>query len=313
MNTSYLHEFLVFCKSMNYSVAARELFCSRSALRQHIADLENELSVPLIEAAPSGHRLTPYGRRFLTEADDLARHVDDVLARMAALRRNLLVVSISNSSLAWVRSIFFAARNRVLADHPGGEVQIRSVAGTMTSLDSLLDGSNDIAVFRVKAGTGITSGAGPLAGVRAFKLTTEKICWFAGIANPIFRLPRIRKADLAGRKLLLTRDISESFRYDLADRQGDGLFGMEVLTGDFTDYQEYYAGSFDDVIGSVPERFLERYGFYDRDDLRVIEIEDLAIRSDFYVAATETFLENPLANELFTEMERLVPTDSCDA
>ena len=48
MNTDHVKEFLTFCRTMNYSEAARELYCSRSALRQHIADLESDLGVPLV-------------------------------------------------------------------------------------------------------------------------------------------------------------------------------------------------------------------------------------------------------------------------
>ena len=304
MDTAHVKEFLVFCESMNYSVAARELYCSRSALRQHIAYLEAELQVPLVESTPAGHRLTVFGQHFKPEARRLVEQAEGIAADMARMRENLLVVTVSSSSLAWLRGILFDARSRVIAEHPQKQIQINTVAGTLTSPCALAGGCSDIAVFRVSEGEPPLEAAGLPEHARAFKLATDQIRYYTGVANPISRLPRVTAADLKGQRLVLAPDIYESCRRRI-ERSGGTLAGMDIVTRDFTDYQEYYAGSFEDTVGSVPARLMAHYGIADRPDLKVLDIEGLEVRSDFYVACTEEFLENPTALMLFDEMERL--------
>ena len=196
MDTAHVKEFLVFCESMNYSVAARELYCSRSALRQHVAYLEAELQVPLVESTPAGHRLTVFGQHFKPEARRLVEQAEGIAAGMARMRENLLVVTVSSSSLAWLRGILFDARSRVIAEHPQKQIQINTVAGTLTSPCALAGGCSDIAVFRVSEGEPPLEAAGLPEHARAFKLATDQIRYYTGVANPISRLPRVTAADL---------------------------------------------------------------------------------------------------------------------
>jgi DNA-binding transcriptional LysR family regulator len=60
--------------------ASRTLGYTQSAVSRHIAALEAEYGVPLLERGPAGVRPTPYGERLLQHADAILAH-DDQLRR----------------------------------------------------------------------------------------------------------------------------------------------------------------------------------------------------------------------------------------
>jgi DNA-binding transcriptional LysR family regulator len=54
MKIETLNEFVVFAKHMNFSSAARELYCSQPGLSNHIMTLEKELGFALINRCSRG-------------------------------------------------------------------------------------------------------------------------------------------------------------------------------------------------------------------------------------------------------------------
>lgn len=68
MNTTYIHEFLVLAKLLNYSRAARTLYISQSILSTHMQKLEAAFQVRLFYRDSHSVRLTEAGRILAMEA-----------------------------------------------------------------------------------------------------------------------------------------------------------------------------------------------------------------------------------------------------
>lgn len=81
MEVERLREFVVLAEYLNFSLAARELFIAQSTLSQHIAALEEEVGMMLIERRGSECALTSAGAVFADRAQDVliayARLFDD--------------------------------------------------------------------------------------------------------------------------------------------------------------------------------------------------------------------------------------------
>ena len=68
MQVGYLQEFLELVNYMNFTVAARKLNLTQSALSKHIAALEKEFDVLLVDRSKQQIELTQQGRIFCEEA-----------------------------------------------------------------------------------------------------------------------------------------------------------------------------------------------------------------------------------------------------
>ena len=68
MTIQQLSIFLAVCREMNYTRAAAEVYMSRQAVRQNIAELEKELCGPLFDNCRNRLQLTEKGKLLLTHA-----------------------------------------------------------------------------------------------------------------------------------------------------------------------------------------------------------------------------------------------------
>ena len=65
LSSLYLDAFFAAARSLNFSLAARELHITQSALSQRIKGLEEELDLTLFVRLPRGVQLTDAGTRLL--------------------------------------------------------------------------------------------------------------------------------------------------------------------------------------------------------------------------------------------------------
>jgi len=77
MNIESLRDFVEFCKYMNFTKAAKQLNITQPALSYHIASLEKELGVQLVDRSRSV-RLTPVGTMFFSGAQILVMQYDEL-------------------------------------------------------------------------------------------------------------------------------------------------------------------------------------------------------------------------------------------
>ena len=75
MNEHQLFCFLTVSRTLNFSAAARELYCTQPALSYQIRSLEKELNAPLFCRTTTQVALTEAGRALLPHAEDIYRSI----------------------------------------------------------------------------------------------------------------------------------------------------------------------------------------------------------------------------------------------
>lgn len=75
MTEQQLLSFLTVCRTLNFSAAARELYCTQPALSYQIRSLEKELGVSLFQRSTTQVCLTDAGRAMLPHARESYRHL----------------------------------------------------------------------------------------------------------------------------------------------------------------------------------------------------------------------------------------------
>ena len=75
MNEHQLLCFLTVSRTLNFSAAARELYCTQPALSYQIRSLEKELDAALFRRTTTQVALTEAGRALLPHADDPYRGI----------------------------------------------------------------------------------------------------------------------------------------------------------------------------------------------------------------------------------------------
>lgn len=276
---------------------------SRSTLRDHIAELEFELKVPLIERTNQGIKLTAYGKRFLEQAEVLCSYADEIVKGFEELKNNYLSINISYSTLLWLRTLILRARMNVIEQHPEKIIEITTSACPLATSEALVQGMSDLAVIRADYGTTPENLAESFEGLVVHKLATSRILLFTSIDNPLALIDEPTVADLAGQTLMVTNDIYEAYQ---AHADSFDVFGMDLRTAAFSDYTEYYMADYSHCIGTVPEAVMDAQGVTTRIDCKVLDVKGLDLKSDFYCACTKEFLENPTAALFFDELSRLV-------
>ncbi|MBQ1766158.1 MAG: LysR family transcriptional regulator, partial [Aquincola sp.] len=80
MDLRQLKYFVRIVELGGLSAAAQSLHVAQPSLSQHVANLEAELGLPLLERGARGARPTPAGRRLYEQAKALLRQAGDIPA-----------------------------------------------------------------------------------------------------------------------------------------------------------------------------------------------------------------------------------------
>ena len=138
MELEYFSEFIVFAKYLNISKASRKLLISQSTLSHHIAALEKELGVPLVNRAQP-MTLTSAGRALVRQTSEWLKTYDSIVenVRNAAQQTLELCVCLDDTRTGAHHSLY-AALFKFSKLHP--EVYVRYVTCTdSTALAALKD------------------------------------------------------------------------------------------------------------------------------------------------------------------------------
>lgn len=84
MKTSVMREFCRLAANRNYSRTAEELYITQSALSRHIAALEEELNVKLIDRSRNAFSLTSSGEMVLEAFSKILSDYETLLERLQA-------------------------------------------------------------------------------------------------------------------------------------------------------------------------------------------------------------------------------------
>lgn len=126
MNDHQLLCFLTVSRTLNFTNAARELYCTQPALSYQIRSLEKELDVELFQRSTTSVTLTEAGRAFLPHAQSIYRQILNArneirpYARQKRLVLNLPLVLLQRDP------VYPVLMEHLHREFPGYELEIRT-------------------------------------------------------------------------------------------------------------------------------------------------------------------------------------------
>jgi DNA-binding transcriptional LysR family regulator len=147
LSSLYLDAFFAAARSLNFSLAARELHITQSALSQRIKGLEEELDLTLFTRLPRGVQLTDAGTRLLRYCQARFSMEQELLEQLIGKSSNEGlggVVRIGGFSSV-VRSVLMPALAPILRANPNVQVHFQN-AELRELPDLLLTGNVDFIV-----------------------------------------------------------------------------------------------------------------------------------------------------------------------
>ena len=305
MNTRYLEEYLAFSETLNWTTTAQRLFTTRPTLVDHVRCLETELECQLVTASQGRPMLTPAGRRFIRTAEQLVETWNAARTEYRELSDNLLTVRVAASNLPWLETILYKARRSIQEKYPYKHIEIAPVHGTMASVESLGEGTSDIAVAGFKAY--LEGNSRPLPeGICGFELDCERIRLLMTRDNPLFNQQELHASNLDGATFMLPPDIYRSWTRDhVVEHFAQHGARVALRTLDFSGHTEYFTYEFGDMLGIVPTTLIPRYGIDAREEYRTFDCADLPLETRFYAVCLEEFAASENGGLLFEEMRKI--------
>ncbi len=145
LNVTRLQVFASVARHASVTRAAHELHYAQPSVSHHLARLEEEVGLKLVERVGRGIRLTPDGELLARRATEILARLEsteDELAARAGLRTGRVRVAGFQSVLSTVVS---QAAARLHASSPGIEIILSDLHPDL-ALEQLRDGSIDVAV-----------------------------------------------------------------------------------------------------------------------------------------------------------------------
>jgi DNA-binding transcriptional LysR family regulator len=146
MNLNHLHVFVSVARHGSMTRAARELRVSQPAVSKQLSDLEQDLSVELVDRLPRGVRLTAAGRLLLSHAQRILqaeRSAEEELDELQSLRRGKLAVGASTTIGSYLVPSLFGDLHRA---HPGVQLDLE-IANTTTIQHAVLEHRLDLGLI----------------------------------------------------------------------------------------------------------------------------------------------------------------------
>nr|WP_228473056.1 LysR family transcriptional regulator [Streptomyces cyaneochromogenes] len=234
LSTVWLRAFLEVARQGSFTVAARTLGWTQSAVSRQISSLEGALGgAPLFDRLPRGVRLTEAGRVLVPYAEAVTESLHGAVRELAALREvaggRLRFGAFATADAGLVPQALAAFRAR----HPRVHVT-REEGFTPVLLDRLTAGHLDLAVVS-------TTGRAPLEAYEVHHLLDESLYVAVPAAHPLVgRDGPVRLGQLADADWISGSSRPEGTLLDAALRQG---FRPRVahVVGEWTAKQGYVA------------------------------------------------------------------------
>ncbi len=147
LSSLYLDAFFAAARSLNFSLAARELHITQSALSQRIKGLEEELDLTLFVRLPRGVQLTDAGTRLLRYCQARFSMEQELLEQLTgkSSKQGLGGVVRIGGYSSVVRSVLMPALSPILRDNPNVQVHFQN-AELRDLPDLMLTGNVDFIV-----------------------------------------------------------------------------------------------------------------------------------------------------------------------
>lgn len=292
MDISFLHEYIVFSRSLNYAKAARELYLSEPTLRSHIRSLEAEIGVDLATKRADRIVLTPAGRFFLTKARELVENTEDVVEHTRAVAQQSVSLLVSFLECRWVEDLFLKARERYCSNHPDSTLEFLFSSSMSANWEALQNGQVDITVYPAirESGFGGVRHVPPSTteGTSVYLGSCECQLWM-GSRNRLFGRNDLCAADLEGMTLLLGNTPTMNAAASLiAQHFSDKGIAIKTDNQPFATYTDYLLSNGAETFGITLQEFDEsrqaREGFH------AFRLSDLSLTTDIYAICDESRL-----------------------
>ena len=136
MELRHLEYFLMICETGSINAAAKKLFISQQALSKNIDAIEQELGQNLFIRSPKGLQLTEAGILLKSEAKEMLRQHEHMMARMNHLKRQENEVL----RISFYGGMFFQLGQNFMQDfilaHPKVRIQLFSYLDTFHARES---------------------------------------------------------------------------------------------------------------------------------------------------------------------------------
>lgn len=213
LSTTWLHVFLEVARHGSFTVAARTLGWTQSAVSRQISSLESALGgAPLFDRLPRGVRLTEAGRVLVPHAETVVERLHGAGRELAALREaaggRLRFGAFATADAALVPRAIAAFRTR----RPGVRLS-REEGLTPALLDRLSAGHLDLAIVS-------TTGRAPLEAHALHHLLDESLYVAVPAGHPLAAEPSVRLPQLADADWIAGSARPEGTLLDAALRHG---------------------------------------------------------------------------------------------
>ncbi|MEV6503658.1 LysR family transcriptional regulator [Streptomyces prunicolor] len=213
LSTVWLRVFLEVARHGSFTVAARVLGWTQSAVSRQVSSLEGALGgAALFDRLPRGVRLTEAGRVLVPYAEAVVASLHGAVRELTALREvaggRLRFGAFATADAALVPQALAAFRTR----HPGVRVS-REEGLTPALLNRLASGHLDLAIVS-------TTGGVPLEPYELHHLLDESLYVAVPTGHPLVGQGPVRLAQLADADWISGSDRPEGTLLDAALRQG---------------------------------------------------------------------------------------------
>jgi DNA-binding transcriptional LysR family regulator len=184
--------------------ASRTLGYTQSAVSRHIAALEAEYGIPLLERGPAGVWPTPYGERLLRHVDAILAHDDQLRREFDGVRKGALGHITVGAFPTAVAGIIPAALNALQQDRP--DTTLSLIEATTPALIEHVHG-RDMDVAVVTDGPG---GHGVPASLDCTHLLDEHLLVAVGRAHRFARRRAVFLREVIGDTFITGSDTDEN-------------------------------------------------------------------------------------------------------
>lgn len=285
VDISFLKEFIVFARHLNYARAAKELFISQQALRNHIKSLEGTIDGPLVMKKGDALCLTLAGRQLLKRSRPLVEMSDAMVQECRDLGLRSASLSIGFLNCQWLEDMFLKARDRYLRNSPENSLELLFSPLMNANFESVDEGLVDICVYplvRDPAAASVVNEPALPEGIESIYIGSVEVKFWATEESGFSGSGARSASDADGMTLVLgnTSNMNDATaKFERYFREHGAR--VEVDNQPFLSYSDYYLASAEKAFGII----LESSGYTNspRDGIDVFSFEDFSVFADLYL------------------------------
>lgn len=310
LETAYLHEYIVFSRSLNFAQAATELFVSQPTLRAHIHALEDEVGAALTVKRNGALELSPTGKLFLKKARAIVKLTEESVEECRAFSAASSSLVVGTLDYPPFEEVLVRALAAFRKDCPDQHIEILFASGTYANVESVVEGKVDLSIFahvQRPEDNGVPQPVSMPDGVARFYFKTGECRFWMNRSCPLFDQERITARDLDGYTLLL----GNSENMVAAGETVSSWFAragahVEPDNQPCTNYLDLYLSGLGETFGIALAG--SHSGLRTSPDIRIFAVEDFAIPCDLHVLSNEARLD-PCGKAFLEQLRALAAPD----